>query len=163
MSFFRSLRGSYESIISTGNFLQHFFLLLIRLYWGYSFQAAGLYKFEHINETVAGFSDIGIPFSHFMVYLVATIEFVGGWSLILGLGSRLFSIPLIIIMITALFTAHYAETSLALMEPSKFIVAAPVTFLFTTLIIFLFGPGWLSLDYLIETIFFRKKNSGKDS
>ena len=163
MSFFRSLKGSYESIISTGNFLQHLFLLLIRLYWGYLFQAAGFYKFEHLRETAAGFSEIGIPLSHIMVYLVAAIEFVGGWSLILGLGSRLFSIPLIIVMIIALFTAHYSEASLALIEPSKFMAAAPITFLFTSLIVFLFGPGWISFDYLIETIFFRKKNSEKDS
>jgi putative oxidoreductase len=43
-------------------------------------------------------------------------------------------------------------------DPDKFYAAAPYTFLFASLLVLIFGPGWLSLDTLIAR--HRKKRQG---
>jgi putative oxidoreductase len=84
---------------------------------------------------------------------VGSVEMVGGILLILGLASRLISIPLSITMIVAYLTAHKEEVTSIFSEPDKFIGASPFLFLMVTLIIVAFGPGLLSLDALISKKF----------
>lgn len=159
MGIIRGFRNFYEGIISAGDFFQHLFLLAIRLYWGYAFHVAGCDKFAHIDKVIGFFGSLGIPFPEANAYLVATIECVGGWCLILGFASRLASIPLAITMVVALVTAHYGAASEILSNPTKFIVEVPVTFLLTSLTVFVFGPGWISIDYLVESLILKKKST----
>lgn len=158
MGLIHSIRGFYEGIISTGEFLQHLFLLALRLYWGWAFHVAGCAKFEHIEQVGATFAKLGIPAGEPAAYLVATIECVGGWCLIFGFASRLFSIPLAVIMFVALITAHGAGASEILSNPPKFLIELPVTYLMASLTVFAFGPGWISIDFLVERLII-KKNS----
>ena len=74
----------------------------------------------------------------------------------LGLATRLASIPLIFTMIGALLTVHYAGASQIFTNPTAFQLEAPVTYLLTTLTLFCFGPGAISLDYGIEKLVFKK-------
>lgn len=57
-------------------------------------------------STCAYFQNLGIPFPELNAFLVGYTEFLGGTALILGLLTRLASIPIGITMITAIFTAH---------------------------------------------------------
>jgi len=157
MSIYKSFRGLYEGIISVGTFGQHLLLLAMRLYWGYAFHLAGCAKFDNVAGVTEFFTGLGIPFPELMVYIVATVECVGGWCLIFGFASRLISIPLAITMFVALLTAHYEGAAMALLDPSKFVVEAPVSFLITSLVVFFFGPGWISTDYLLEGLVFKRK------
>lgn len=140
----------YSSLAAIGNFLQPFFLLAIRLFWGWMFFKAGFTKFEDMEKVAGYFGKIGIPLSTFSAYLAATTEMVGGLFLLFGSMSRLVTIPLIITMIVALFTAHYETTSLIFSDPSKVLALGPFTFLMATLTIFVFGPGMFSLDALLK-------------
>ena len=45
-------------------------------------------------------------------------------------------------------------------EPDKFYAAAPYTLLFASLIVLIFGPGTISLDYLIAR-YVRKRHSAE--
>lgn len=56
--------------------------------------------------TCAYFAQLGIPFPEFNAWLVAGTEFFGGIALVLGLLTRLAAIPIGIVMITAILTAH---------------------------------------------------------
>lgn len=145
----------YDFLISLGNFLQDFVLLLFRLYWGYGFLSSGWHKIMNQADSVAFFASIHIPYPEFFVFLVAGVEFIGGLFLILGLASRLIAIPLITTMIVALTTAHNISL-IDLLDQNKFLIQSPVTYLIITLIIFVFGPGRLSLDYLLERFYFRR-------
>lgn len=67
----------------------------------------GVAKFQGGISNIAGwFQSIGIPGS--MAYVVATIELVGGIALILGLGTRIVSAILAIILLIATFKVKLA-------------------------------------------------------
>ena len=79
--------------------------LLLRVVLGIVFLAHGVSKFQGgIGNTVGWFESIGIP--GFLAYAVGTIEVVGGIALILGLGTRVVSLLLGIIMLGAIFTVN---------------------------------------------------------
>lgn len=74
---------------------------LLRVILGVTFLLHGLSKFQGGLENTSGwFQSIGIP--GFMAYVVGTIELVGGIALILGIGTRIISALLIIIMAGAI-------------------------------------------------------------
>ncbi len=87
-------------------------ILLLRLVVGYVFFQAGAGKlfgwFGGIGtENFAAFlQSMSIPAPLFHAYLVGVTELVGGACLVLGLLTRLVSIPLAITMIVAIFVAH---------------------------------------------------------
>ena len=49
---------------------------------------------------------MGLPFPEFQAYLVGSTETLCGLALLGGLLTRLASLPLMIVMLTAIFTAH---------------------------------------------------------
>lgn len=129
--------------------LQHVFLLIIRLYWGWQFILTGRGKFLNIDRTIGFFSSLGIPFPELNVYMAAGTEFLGGACLLLGLGARIVNIPLIGTMVVAYLTAHTEELMSIYSDPDKFLQAPPFLFMFVALIVLLFGAGKYSLDRLI--------------
>ncbi|WP_404340079.1 DoxX family protein [Pseudoalteromonas mariniglutinosa] len=50
---------------------------------------------------------LGLPFPDLLAFLAAWTEFLGGWLLLLGLLTRLVTIPLMITMIVAATTVHW--------------------------------------------------------
>lgn len=80
---------------------------LLRIVLGISFFVHGFVKFQGgIENTVGWFDSIGIP--GFLAYVVASIELVGGIALILGLGTRIVSALLTLIMIGAILKSKLA-------------------------------------------------------
>lgn len=142
----RLLGSCYCGICRGLCWLQSPFLLIIRLFWGILFFLAGVAKFGNIESTISGFNNLGFSWPTFLAYLVSTTETVGGLLLIVGLLSRLVSIPLAIVMITALFTAHQSATMSISQDPATFLAQAPVTYLYTVLVVMFFGPGFFSVD-----------------
>lgn len=85
------------------------FLLLLRFTVGIVFVQAGWGKFMNFDRTVTFFSKIGIPFTELNVVFAAGIELVGGVLLIIGLGTRLITLPMAFVMIVAILTAHLGD------------------------------------------------------
>jgi putative oxidoreductase len=133
--------------------IQSIFLLVIRLYWGFHFCMAGLGKFQNWDRTVGFFTSLGIPFPELNVGMAASTEFFGGALLLIGLGSRVITVPLIFTMIVAYGTAHTQELSMLLSDPEPFFAAAPFLFLYASVIVLLFGAGRFSVDYCIQKKF----------
>ncbi|GAE37177.1 DoxX family protein [Halalkalibacter akibai] len=80
---------------------------LLRLVLGIVFLAHGAAKFQGGIENIAGwFDSIGLPGA--LAYVVAIIELVGGIALILGLGTRIVSALIGLIMVGAIFTVKLA-------------------------------------------------------
>lgn len=136
----------YSFIIRFGNALQPLLLLAIRLYWGIAFIQTGLGKFHNHQMVVEFFQSLSIPYPKAQAYLVACLETVGGLCLAIGFGARLMSIPLIVILCTALATAHKEALIHIFQDPETFISQAPFNFLLASLIVFCFGPGFFSID-----------------
>jgi putative oxidoreductase len=148
-------RYLYSLLTKIGNFLQSPFLLAIRLYWGWMFLLAGYGKLTHIAKPIEFFTNLGIPFPTANAYLVGCTEFFGGIFLCLGFASRLTTIPLIISMVVAYITADPEALHAIISNPDQFYGAAPFTFLFASIVIFVFGAGKLSVDHLLKEHFFK--------
>src|SRR4051794_27435404 len=79
-------------------------ILLLRLMAGGVFFWEGLLKFVYVNQGVGRFTKLGIPFPLFTATFVGWLEIVGGVLLILGLGTRLITIPFIVEMLVAMLS-----------------------------------------------------------
>lgn len=78
--------------------------LILRVILGITFFVHGFVKFQGgIENTVGWFASIGLP--GFLAYVVAIIELVGGLALMIGLGTRIVSVLIAIIMVGAIITA----------------------------------------------------------
>jgi putative oxidoreductase len=74
--------------------------LILRVMLGITFFVHGLVKFQGGIENIVGwFDSIGLPGA--LAYVVASVEMIGGAALNLGLGSRIVSALLALLMIGA--------------------------------------------------------------
>jgi len=93
--------------------------LPIRLALGYGFLAHGWAKLSRGPETFAVVLDtLGVPFSGPAAWLTTIVELAGGAAILVGIALPLISIPLAIVLLTALFTIHlqYGYFSVKLAE-----------------------------------------------
>lgn len=75
-------------------------LFVMRLVLGVIFVAHGWSKLQNMDGTIQFFSSLGL--GAFFAYAVALIEFLGGLSMILGVGTALFGVLIAIVMIGAI-------------------------------------------------------------
>ncbi|HSI13924.1 MAG TPA: DoxX family protein [Chthoniobacter sp.] len=142
-------RNAYGLLIRSASCLQSPFLLIVRLYWGWQFFQTGKGKLSDLSQPTEFFASLHIPFPAFNAALVGATECFGGLLLLVGLASRLISIPLTILLCVAYLTADSEALRSIFSDPDKFLSATPFQFLFATLIVLIFGPGAFSIDYLI--------------
>jgi putative oxidoreductase len=147
----RALLDKFETVAS---WLQSPLLFVIRFYWGLSFARTGWGKLMHLDKTAAFFADLGIPVPKLNAIMAGSTECVGGALLLVGLFSRVVSLPLIFTMLVAYATADRDALNAIFSDTDKFVSAAPFLFLLAALVVLVFGPGKLSLDAL----FFRRKS-----
>lgn len=130
--------------------LQSPMLLAVRLYWGYQFAQTGWGKLHHLARITDFFTSLGIPFPGLNAHFVAGLEFAGGILLMLGLLSR----PVALLLAGNMFVAYLTADREALLaifsDPGKFYVADPYTFLFASVMVLIFGPGWFAIDTIIR-------------
>jgi putative oxidoreductase len=130
--------------------LQSPMLLAVRLYWGYQFAQTGWGKLRHLARITDFFTSLGIPFPGLNAHFVSGLEFVGGILLMLGLMSR----PVALLLAGNMFVAYLTADREALLaifsDPGKFYVADPYTFLFASVMVLIFGPGWFAIDTIIR-------------
>jgi putative oxidoreductase len=140
---------SYRGLIAFATMLQSPVLLLIRIYWGWQFFLTGKGKLLDLAKPTEFFQSLGIPFPHAQAIIAGCTECFGGLLLLIGLGTRLVSIPMIILLIVAYLTADMDRVRVIFSDPDKFVTADEFLFLFAVVIAFIFGPGKFSIDWLI--------------
>lgn len=139
---------SFLSKIATP--LQSFVLLVIRLFWGWQFFLTGKGKLMNLDRTAGYFESLHIPLPKLNALMAGTTECVGGLLLLVGLFSRIISVPLTCVMMVAYLTAESDALKSLFSDSDKFTGAEPFLFLFACVIIFAFGPGKISLDTLFK-------------
>jgi putative oxidoreductase len=119
---------------------------LARLTVGLVFAQSGWGKLHGLENVTNYFAELGIPAPGFNAVMASTTEFVCGWLLLFGLGTRFAALPLIITMCVALRTALWdqIDSLSSLFGLSEFLYIALLVWLGTH------GPGPLSLDRLIR-------------
>lgn len=85
--------------------------LLLRLYLAPVFWMAGSHKLAAFDDTVAWFGSsewgLGLPLPWLLAALATAAELGGAVLLLLGLGTRLIAIPLLVTMLVAIFAVHW--------------------------------------------------------
>jgi putative oxidoreductase len=125
--------------------------IIIRVIVGLVFLSEGIQKFLFPESLGAGrFLKIGFSNPAFWAYFTGTFEIVCSLFVLLGLCIRLFSIPLMIIMITAFITTKWP----LLIEKGFWVMAHEyrTDFAMTLLLIYLliYGSGNWSIDSKIK-------------
>ncbi|WP_428025697.1 DoxX family protein [Arcobacter sp.] len=124
---------------------QSIFLLLARVAVAYGFYEPAMMKWGNISNVAQWFGSIGIPFPLLNAYLAATTELLGVFFLTLGLLTRFISIPLMVVMVVAIFTVHLGNGFSA--GDNGFEI--PLYYLLFLGIFLSHGAGKISLDNLI--------------
>jgi putative oxidoreductase len=148
-TFVLQIRKLYAWAVNAANLLQSPFLLFARPYWGLQLAQNGWGKLHNLGRVSEFFSSLGLPAPGPTAAFVATVEFLGGILLAIGLFSRFIGLVLAIDMTMAYVMADREALFSIFSDPGKFYVADPYTFLFAALLILIFGPGKFSLDTLL--------------
>lgn len=87
--------------------------LALRLYLAPVFWVAGMNKAVAFEGTAAWFGNpdwgLGLPFPHVLAFLATSAEVLGAIALLLGFGVRWLAIPLMVTMIVAAVSVHWAN------------------------------------------------------
>jgi len=101
----------YNLLLSKLSYIDWLGPLALRLYLAPLFIGVGLHKFANWDDMVAWFGNpdwgLGLPLPGLMVLLAASAELIGGLALLLGVATRLVTIPLMFTMLVAAGTAHW--------------------------------------------------------
>ena len=115
----------YQKILGLLQYVEGLAPLALRLYLAPVLMQAGYNKLSHFSDTAAWFGNpdwgLGLPMPEVMVGLAAGTEFLGGILLILGLATRLVSIPLMVTMLVAAFSVHWDNGWLAIADVNSWL------------------------------------------
>lgn len=120
-------------------------LLVLRAVLVYNFFKPALYKVTDFTGTADWFESLGIPFPTLNAYLSGFTEMSGVILLTLGLGSRIIAVPMIIVMIVAIYTVHIDNGFKAIHNGYEL----PLYFIIMLFTLIVYGSGKISLDYLL--------------
>jgi len=118
-------RAAYALLIKLASYLQSPLLLVLRLYWGWSFFGTGRGKLGDLDKVTGFFESLNIPLPHLNAIIAGSSECFGGLLLLVGLASRLISIQLAFIMVIAYVTADREALQMLFSDPDKFTGATP--------------------------------------
>jgi putative oxidoreductase len=109
--------------------------LSLRLIIGILFIINGIMKFTNMSGAVLDFMHLGVPLPFIAAPFAAALEVIGGLGLILGLGTRVFSILLTLDMIVAIVSTRFVWTSeFQLLEFQLALIAGLISLILS-------GPG----------------------
>jgi putative oxidoreductase len=117
-------------------------LFVARLTVGVLFVSTGWGKVHHLAKVTSFFAELGIPMPGLNATVASYTELVGGSLLVIGLASRVASLPLVVTMIVAILTAKRAEVN----GLADLFGLVEWTYIALLLVIAAVGPGLLSVD-----------------
>ena len=119
------LASRYQKLLNMSRYFDGLAPLALRIYLAPVLMQAGYNKLAHFDDTVAWFANpdwgLGLPMPAVMAGLAAGTEFFGAILLLLGLATRLISIPLMVTMLVAAFTVHWPNGWLAIADGSSWL------------------------------------------
>lgn len=115
----------YQKLLNMSRYFEGLAPLALRIYLAPVLMQAGYNKLAHFEDTVAWFANpdwgLGLPMPALMAGLAAGTEFFGAILLLLGLATRLISIPLMVTMLVAALTVHWPNGWLAIADDSSWL------------------------------------------
>jgi putative oxidoreductase len=149
---FTRIQKLHDEFFHFVGYLQSPFLFFARIYWGWQLAQSGWGKLHNLPNVTDFFASLHLPFPAQTAVAISCLEFFGGISFALGLLSRTTALVLTANMFMAYVTADREALFSIFSDPDKFSSAAPFTFLLSSLIVLLFGPGTIALDALLRQL-----------
>ncbi len=107
----RRYYGIHDAVFGALRYLDGLAPLAMRLYLAYPFWYAGRQKLSSMDNTIAWFGNaewgLGLPFPSLLAHLTAYTEFIGAWLLLIGLATRWITLPLMMVVLVAIFAVHW--------------------------------------------------------
>ncbi|WP_202436462.1 HvfX family Cu-binding RiPP maturation protein [Vibrio eleionomae] len=117
MTMFYRLNHHWHCLLKALRHIDFLGPLALRIYLAPIFILAGWHKLNALDNTAFYFGEyLHLPAPMAMAILAGSAEFIGGIALLLGIGLRIMTIPLMITMIVAATTAHWENGWHALPE-----------------------------------------------
>ena len=139
----------YREFSRLGEYLNSIALLLARLVVAFGFFEPAMMKWSDIDSVATWFGSMGIPFPLLNAYMVASTEAAGVVLLTFGLMTRFIAIPLVVVMLVAIFSVHLGNGFSAANNGFEI----PLYYFIFLLMFIAHGAGRFSLDRL----FFEKE------
>ena len=144
-----NLKEKYQNLVSKLTSLESLPLLFMRLILAVGFFGPAKMKLSNIADIITWFESMNMPLPALNAYLATTTESAGVILLVLGLGTRIIAIPLIITMIVAIITVHLGHG----FEAGNNGFEIPLYYIIMLFTLIVYGSGKYSADY-----FLKKKN-----
>lgn len=130
--------------------------LLVRLFVGYFFLESGWGKIHNLDTFAERFAEWGIPAPGFNAALSGWTELLGGLLIVLGLFTRLVSIPMFINMLVATLAVKLKKLS----GLDDFVELDEPLYALSFFWLFFSGPGRVSVDHFLARVVQRKYATG---
>ena len=128
--------------------LKDFPLLAMRIILAYGFWKPGMMKWKDIDSIASWFESMDYPLPLLNAYAAATTEVAGAILLLFGFAARLISIPLMVIMLVAIFTVHGANG----FEAGNNGYEIPLYYLIMLFTITIYGGGRISVEGILRKL-----------
>lgn len=123
--------------------------MLLRLVFGWFWLETGWAKLHNLEFFAGRFVEWGIPFPTLSATLSGGVDLIGGALLMLGLGTRLISVPMIVNMLVALAVVVLPTITTF----NEFVELDEVLYVCVLFWLLMAGPGKASLDHLLARRF----------
>ncbi len=140
------LIGVCNSLSKALEILKDIPLLLIRLTLAYGFYTPAMNKWKDIDSIAGWFDSMNYPLPKLNAYMAAGTETAGVVLLLLGFASRLISLPLIVVMLVAIFTVHMGNG----WEAGNNGFEIPFYYMVMLVVVLIYGPGKYSLEGILK-------------
>lgn len=152
---------AYElTFVKAGDLLQSLFLLFFRVLFGLQLMKNGWGKLHNHSDIVEFFTSLGIPLPDLNAWIAGGVECFGSALIVIGLASRPAGLLVAFTMSVAYMSVEddRAKVLNFFKEPDPFFQADPFFYLLMAVLMLCFGPGKLSVDYLLARFVFKKKD-----
>ena len=123
--------------------------LLLRLVFGYFWLETGWAKLHNLEFFAGRFVEWGIPWPMLSTTVSGATDLIGGALLIVGLGTRLAAIPMIVNMLVALAVVVLPTITTF----NEFVELDEVLYVCVLFWLLMAGPGKASLDHVLARRF----------
>ena len=159
----RTVVQAHLRFASIAGHLQSLALLILRIGIGFSLWFSGYSHLTHFNDMVERFTQWGVPMPHLSVWVSGITEAAGGILIVAGLGTRYIAELLFINFCVAYATQGRGELKQLFNGPDRWsawgdlLDNAAMPYLVSSLVLIAFGPGKISIDYVLSRIFARQR------
>jgi putative oxidoreductase len=139
------MKTLYRKFVQGMDKLHDLALFLFRIILAIGFYSPAMMKVKNLEGVAEWFGSMSYPFPMVSAILAMTTEVLGIILLTLGFGTRIIALPLMFVMVVAIFTTHISNGFAA--GDNGFEI--PLYYLLMLFALVVYGSGKFSLDYLL--------------